>query len=169
MIAETGLYFKTSLSRRRCLQTLTIESGPDLPYGFLGFSPGPRGFKGPPAKSKCDTTSAPRRAVGALGAVTAGGNPPQVETTAGGDIRRCDGCNILRKFSAEVRINVNGRAWAATGVHEEGARGRGAIGAGAGCGFTWRRRTRPGQGACRPKRSRPLDTRTLPPRKRAGR
>ncbi|GBP55334.1 hypothetical protein EVAR_43089_1 [Eumeta japonica] len=25
--------------------------GPDLPYGFLGFSPGPRGFKGPPAKS----------------------------------------------------------------------------------------------------------------------
>ncbi|GBP73983.1 Lariat debranching enzyme [Eumeta japonica] len=26
-------------------------AGPDLPYGFLGFSPGPRGFKGPPAKS----------------------------------------------------------------------------------------------------------------------
>ncbi|GBP56063.1 hypothetical protein EVAR_43825_1 [Eumeta japonica] len=25
--------------------------GPDLPYGFLGFSPGPRGFKAPPAKS----------------------------------------------------------------------------------------------------------------------
>ncbi|GBP83695.1 hypothetical protein EVAR_57095_1 [Eumeta japonica] len=25
--------------------------GPDLPYGFLSFSPGPRGFKGPPAKS----------------------------------------------------------------------------------------------------------------------
>ncbi|GBP03209.1 hypothetical protein EVAR_2644_1 [Eumeta japonica] len=24
---------------------------PDLLYGFLGFSPGPRGFKGPPAKS----------------------------------------------------------------------------------------------------------------------
>ncbi|GBP64432.1 hypothetical protein EVAR_19884_1 [Eumeta japonica] len=27
------------------------DSGPDLPYGFLGFSPGPREFKGPPAKS----------------------------------------------------------------------------------------------------------------------
>ncbi|GBP24347.1 Dimethyladenosine transferase 2, mitochondrial [Eumeta japonica] len=25
--------------------------GPNLPYGLLGFSPGPRGFKGPPAKS----------------------------------------------------------------------------------------------------------------------
>ncbi|KAM3964328.1 glucose dehydrogenase [FAD, quinone] [Aphomia sociella] len=28
-----------------------ILPGPDLPYGFLDFSPGPRGFKGPPAKS----------------------------------------------------------------------------------------------------------------------
>ncbi|GBP88286.1 hypothetical protein EVAR_100128_1 [Eumeta japonica] len=27
-------------------------SGPDQPYGFLGFSPGPRGFKGPPANSR---------------------------------------------------------------------------------------------------------------------
>ncbi|GBP95057.1 hypothetical protein EVAR_60387_1 [Eumeta japonica] len=28
-----------------------FASGPDLPGGFLGFSPGLRGFKGPPAKS----------------------------------------------------------------------------------------------------------------------
>ncbi|GBP51108.1 hypothetical protein EVAR_31832_1 [Eumeta japonica] len=28
-----------------------LRRGPDLLYGFLGFSPGPRGFKGPPAKS----------------------------------------------------------------------------------------------------------------------
>ncbi|GBP29847.1 hypothetical protein EVAR_20176_1 [Eumeta japonica] len=28
------------------------KPGPDLLYGFLGFSPEPRGFKGPPAKSR---------------------------------------------------------------------------------------------------------------------
>ncbi|GBP41847.1 hypothetical protein EVAR_86817_1 [Eumeta japonica] len=35
--------------------------GPDLPYGFLGFSPGPRGFKGPPVKSsqKCEKIGGP--------------------------------------------------------------------------------------------------------------
>ncbi|GBP87479.1 hypothetical protein EVAR_63199_1 [Eumeta japonica] len=26
------------------------NAGPDLPYNFLGFSPGPRGFKRPPAQ-----------------------------------------------------------------------------------------------------------------------
>ncbi|GBP69569.1 hypothetical protein EVAR_52066_1 [Eumeta japonica] len=31
------------------------KSGQDLPYGFLGFSPGPRGFKAPPAKSRSQT------------------------------------------------------------------------------------------------------------------
>ncbi|GBP54990.1 hypothetical protein EVAR_34464_1 [Eumeta japonica] len=30
--------------------SFVCHTGPDLPYGFLGFSPGPRGFKGPPAK-----------------------------------------------------------------------------------------------------------------------
>ncbi|GBP28374.1 hypothetical protein EVAR_102944_1 [Eumeta japonica] len=29
----------------------SVGTGPDLPYGFLGFSPGPRGCQGPPAKS----------------------------------------------------------------------------------------------------------------------
>ncbi|GBP05474.1 hypothetical protein EVAR_2991_1 [Eumeta japonica] len=35
---------------RRTSYAITL--GPGLPYGFLGFSPGPRGFKGPSAKSK---------------------------------------------------------------------------------------------------------------------
>ncbi|GBP06942.1 Transient receptor potential cation channel protein painless [Eumeta japonica] len=42
-----------------------IEQGPDQPYGFLGFSPGPRGFKGPPAnssQSKIDGMRKNRRA-----------------------------------------------------------------------------------------------------------
>ncbi|GBP24342.1 NPC intracellular cholesterol transporter 2 [Eumeta japonica] len=34
--------------------SITFTPGPDLPYGFLGFSPGPCGLKGPPAKSKKD-------------------------------------------------------------------------------------------------------------------
>ncbi|GBP24364.1 Venom carboxylesterase-6 [Eumeta japonica] len=32
-------------------ELLVKHAGPALPYGFLGFSPGPRGFKEPPAKS----------------------------------------------------------------------------------------------------------------------
>ncbi|GBP87888.1 hypothetical protein EVAR_63827_1 [Eumeta japonica] len=38
------------LARPTCV--IILASGPDLPNSFLGFSPGPRGFKGPPAKSK---------------------------------------------------------------------------------------------------------------------
>ncbi|GBO99735.1 hypothetical protein EVAR_818_1 [Eumeta japonica] len=36
---------------RCCISSTTALTGPDLPYGFIGFSPGPRGFKEPPAKS----------------------------------------------------------------------------------------------------------------------
>ncbi|GBP73203.1 hypothetical protein EVAR_54937_1 [Eumeta japonica] len=38
-------------SKRRTPKHMTNGLWPDLPYGFLGFSPGPRGFKRPPAKS----------------------------------------------------------------------------------------------------------------------
>ncbi|GBP90818.1 hypothetical protein EVAR_66001_1 [Eumeta japonica] len=31
-------------------QRVLHSPGPDLPYGFLGFSPGPHGLEGPPAK-----------------------------------------------------------------------------------------------------------------------
>ncbi|GBP42237.1 hypothetical protein EVAR_29834_1 [Eumeta japonica] len=44
---------------------IALCARPDLPYGFLGFSPGPRGFKGPPAKSnqsKIDDMRKNRRA-----------------------------------------------------------------------------------------------------------
>ncbi|GBP12845.1 Egl nine homolog 1 [Eumeta japonica] len=36
----------------RCVMRELSRAGPDLPYGFLGFSPGPRGFKEPLAKSR---------------------------------------------------------------------------------------------------------------------
>ncbi|GBP59616.1 hypothetical protein EVAR_45984_1 [Eumeta japonica] len=38
------------------MRLLFLGRGPDLPYGFLGFSPGPREFKGPTAKSRNDDT-----------------------------------------------------------------------------------------------------------------
>ncbi|GBP08227.1 hypothetical protein EVAR_73373_1 [Eumeta japonica] len=57
---------KCNLTAKRCIlfwffYTFAFVLGPDLPYGFLGFSPGPRGFQGPPAKSKriCISTDYP--------------------------------------------------------------------------------------------------------------
>ncbi|GBP91299.1 hypothetical protein EVAR_96499_1 [Eumeta japonica] len=48
-----------SVGRFLC-SLLQLQPGPDLPYGFLGFSLGPRGFKAPPevkSKSKIDDNS----------------------------------------------------------------------------------------------------------------
>ncbi|GBP44766.1 hypothetical protein EVAR_86580_1 [Eumeta japonica] len=41
------VWYLTSTAR----SVSSCNPGPDLPYSFLGFSPGLRGFKGPPAKS----------------------------------------------------------------------------------------------------------------------
>ncbi|GBP38378.1 hypothetical protein EVAR_36331_1 [Eumeta japonica] len=51
---------------------LEDHCGPDLPYGFLGFSPGPCGFKGPPDKSSQSKIDDMRKEGGPLSSISPG-------------------------------------------------------------------------------------------------
>ncbi|GBP59952.1 hypothetical protein EVAR_89023_1 [Eumeta japonica] len=70
-LLEPLVHRRVTVDRPASSQQVWI-AGPDLPYAFLGFSPGLRGFKGPSAKSSQSKIDDMRKIGGPLSSISPG-------------------------------------------------------------------------------------------------